>query len=170
MASDFSSLAGGPIFLFDGLDAPWSTGIAEGAFVIHDVHYYVFWSSYSSNGYCCGYSKASSLAGPYTHSMRPVLSSDAGHASTFRLNGDGDRMLAYHQPNGVDVDVDVERAHFSPLHLENGEWRVDDVEPAVSWYAWVAIISITAASIAVILLINVQYSRGQKWLDDSIKA
>jgi len=109
LKDDLSDVAGEPVRLFDGSDAPWSMKsgqygchVTDGPFLFRgrSGRLFMLWSSGGRDGYTVGIaiSRTGRLAGPWEQQAEPVFRADGGHAMIFR-RFDGQLMMALHQPN-----------------------------------------------------------------------
>ncbi len=122
IAPDYSHLLGEPIFLFRGTDARWSSDVVDGPSMLYiNDTYFLFWSSFSSEGYCCGYAESPDLFGSYTQSQRPVITGDGGHSTWFREADTGQLLITYHQPNSKTEHAVVKELRWN---AKLGTWEV----------------------------------------------
>jgi GH43 family beta-xylosidase len=122
LKDDLSDVAGAPVILFRGSEAPWGTGSPRqpGGYVTDGPclyrtrtgHLLMIWSSFANEVYTTGvaHSQSGTLAGPWQQQAEPLYAEDGGHGMVFR-RFDGGLMLALHQPNR---DLD-ERARLFEL-------------------------------------------------------
>jgi arabinan endo-1,5-alpha-L-arabinosidase len=118
ISTNYSVLIGNKTRVCGGRDASWSGGVTDGPCMLkYNGVYYMFWSS-GHGGYKCGYASSMSVLGPYVQSLNPTISGDGGHCTIFRRDGDGELLIAYHQPNGGGK----ERARIDQLCFDAGAW------------------------------------------------
>ena len=117
LKDDLSAIAGEPVRLFHGSDAPWSKKSPQfGCHVTDGPWLYrtkggqllMLWSSGSETGYAVGLATSASgrLAGPWTQAAAPLFGADGGHPMLFH-RFDGQLMLALHQPNKTPLEREV---------------------------------------------------------------
>lgn len=102
LTEDGLELTGSPSTLLTNSDA-WEANVVEGPWLIYEAgYYYLFYSgnSYASAGYALGVARSTSLAGPFTKALEPILVSSGpwagpGHGSALRAPT-GDWLFVFH--------------------------------------------------------------------------
>lgn len=155
LSEELGSMAGDPVILFRGSDAPWSARffskddnhgggwVTDGPFLYRmaDDSLLMLWSSFTEKGYATGYAKSASgrLKGPWTQQQDPLYFHDGGHSMMFR-SLDGRLMMALHCPNSPHASkrllVFEMEDKDGKLHIINeitGNWYNGAKGPADGW-------------------------------------
>ncbi len=107
LAPDLSAVAGEPVTLFRGSNAPWVRPgqphyVTDGPFLYRTRtgKLLMLWSTFGWFGYMTliAASESGSVHGPWVQQGRPLFMQDGGHGMIFH-RFDGTPMLALHQPN-----------------------------------------------------------------------
>lgn len=111
LKEDLSGVAGDPIYLFKGSDAPWlnaegkasrkeSLYVTDGPelYRTKDGHLLMLWSSYNKEGYVQAVARSTTgtLQGPWEQ-LAPLVKQDSGHGMLFH-SFDGKLLLVLHRP------------------------------------------------------------------------
>ncbi|MGC9346781.1 MAG: glycoside hydrolase family 43 protein, partial [Anaerolineae bacterium] len=107
LKDDLSDLAGDPVTLFRGSDAPWvppgrDRYVTDGPFLYRTKAgtLLMLWSTFGWRGYMTliAASESGSIQGPWVQQPRPLFMEDGGHGMIFH-RFDGTPMLTLHHPN-----------------------------------------------------------------------